>query len=199
MTDASVPLAISSPWQKFRRFRWAVIGILLTGLFFALLVPTMCRSSAVANRVKSSLNLRQLGLSLITYSADHNGHLPHDWADLILSGAELTPGVFVSPSSNDDWAQGKTPADWAPMLIDSTKHFCSYKYTGDGLSSDQAKDSKTILAFEPVDRNDGWGIHVLYGNGNVKWIALRNEGETKPRYQKFVSDAAQIRPLHLPE
>ena len=174
---------------------WIVGGIVGIGLFFMLFVPMMCQPREGANRIKSQSNLRQLGLAMTMY-ANANGHaLPGSWAELA-ANSELTADVFISPSSDDDRSTEKDPARWGPALDDPHTRTCSYRYAGDGLTEAQAKDDKTVLAFEPSDHNSGDGIHILFGDGHVDWYAIGKEGPTQQQYQKLLADnAAHVRPL----
>jgi len=199
MSSVSVPVvdygARPSDRRGFKWTFWIIGGIVGIGLFFMLLVPTMCRSSEVANRIKSSSNLRQLGLAMTMYADAHGHAMPGSWADLA-KDSELTADVFISASSDDDRSAEKDPAKWAAGLDDPESRTCSYRYAGDGLTETQAKDDKTILAFEPTDHNSGDGIHILFGGGSVEWYAVAKDGESQRQYQKLLADnAAHVRPL----
>ena len=149
MSSMSVPVVDYIPEPKLRSrwpswTFWIICGILGIGLFFALVVPTMCRSSVAANRIKSSSNLRQIGIALQMYANAHHGGLPHDFADLANDSGELPSDVFISPSSNHDRAEGKQVAAWSADLLDPTKHCCSYRYLADGAKFNEMKQDDIL-------------------------------------------------------
>ena len=184
------------PRRRRSRLWWWFAPVLGIGLFFMLLVPTMCRSSESANKIKCASNLRQLGLYLQTYANAHDGVLPVSWQDLATADVDVTADMFICASSADDRdpnAKYDDPAAWAGTLDDPAAHHCSYRYAGNGLKRAHLT-ADDILAFEPATNHGNYGINVLYGDAHVEWSAART-GQT-PAYDRLLADyAAGVRPL----
>src|SRR3954471_6870904 len=131
------PLDYSGPsTTRRRKSSGGLVALLLVVGFgglalFTFVVPSMCRSSEQANRAKCANNLRQIALAAILYASQNDGQFP-DTPNQILLTQEITPEVFVCPSSTDERAQGDTPE---ALAVDLTAgHHLSYVYVGKGLS-----------------------------------------------------------------
>lgn len=86
------------PSRGWRLTRWIVgLGVVI-GLFFTLMVPTMCRPRESANRIKCASNLRQIGIAATMFANAHDGVMPANWQELV-SGGDITADVFLCPSS----------------------------------------------------------------------------------------------------
>jgi prepilin-type processing-associated H-X9-DG protein len=140
------------------------------------------RSRETANRVKCGSNLKQIGLALQLYSEKNGGRLPDAMIELLLH-EDLSSEVFCCPSSNDDRAQGATPAEQVQQ-IRRGRH-CSYVYHGGGMSWPQPDD--VPIACEPLTNHDGDGINILFGDGHVEFLvpvaaerAMRGLPATRP-------------------
>src|SRR4051812_42098516 len=83
----------------------ALVGLPLLGI--GILMPSLCRAREPANRVKCASNERPIGQALLLYAKEHAGHYPDSLPELLLT-QDITPEVFVCPSSNGEKAQGDT-------------------------------------------------------------------------------------------
>ncbi len=116
-----------------------------------------------ANRVKCASNLHQIGLGLLLYANENDGHYPPDLA-VMMREERMTANVFLCPDADDEIDDVATqPAD---TLLG--RHHCSYIYLGKGLVA-PVSDTR-VIAVEPLAHHNEDGINVLFGNGNVEWI-----------------------------
>lgn len=134
----------------------------------ALLLPTLCRSSESANRVKCGSNLRQIGQALSLYAEAHGGRFPHTLDALLGDNPDLTGAVFVCPSANDTAAPGATPQERARHLR-SEPHHLSYIYAAADLPAASVSPNH-VLAYEPLANHQNAGMNVLFGDGHVDFV-----------------------------
>lgn len=152
----------------------------ITNLYFGnapaaigILLPSLNRAREAANRIKSSSNLRQIGLACKMYANDvavraGKPNYPADFAELLRT-QEITADVFINPTSGTalpPLPPGANPAEfygeWAVENGD-------YVYAGAGKTDDIVEAATTILAYEkPLPNPDG--INVLFCDGHVDWI-----------------------------
>jgi prepilin-type processing-associated H-X9-DG protein len=137
-------------------------------------MPSLCRSSETANRVKCASNLRQIGQAIALYAQANGGQYPPSLAVLLAQG-QVSAEVMVCPSSNDERASAADTAGVASELAAAEKnevgheHCLSYVYTGRGLTVATAS-ATSIVAYEPMDNHNGTGTNALFGDGHVEWI-----------------------------
>jgi prepilin-type processing-associated H-X9-DG protein len=146
---------------------WPIIGLFLAALALTLLIRSQNHpySRDVSNRVKSAINLKQIGLAMQMYANDHNHQFP-DSMSTILANEDLTPDVFVNPSSNDTRADGPTTQ---AVLADFAKlGRCSYLYFGTGLFD--TGDPTTVTACEAPVGSTPSGMNVLFLDGHVEFV-----------------------------
>ncbi len=161
---SSVPLDYAPRKTGFKFPRWMFwltgVGV---GVFFlgSILLPSLCKSSETANRVKCAANLRQIGTALQLFAKEHNGKYPDQMAELIET-EDLTPAVFTCPSGSADVSSGATPEQRAADL--SSPKYCSYIYLKENLGNpDRA------IVYERPDDHDKDGMNVLYGDFHVEF------------------------------
>jgi prepilin-type processing-associated H-X9-DG protein len=152
---------------------WAVGIIVVGGMMISILLPSLCRSSGTANRVKCASNLRQIGQAIALYAQKNGGQYPPSLA--VLPGQEeIGAEVLTCPSSNDEKASA---ADIAGVVAELTaaetnapghKHCLSYVYTGRGLTVATAS-ATSVVVYEPLDNHGGDGTNVLFGDGHVEF------------------------------
>src|SRR3982750_4076803 len=61
---------------------WGVGILVIGGMLISILLPSLCRSSETANRVKCASNLRQIGQAIALYAQAHAGQYPPSLAVL---------------------------------------------------------------------------------------------------------------------
>src|SRR3954471_16339432 len=84
------------------RFLVWVVGILVIGgMLISVMLPSLCRASETANRVKCGSNLRQIGQAIALYAQGHGGQYPPSLA-VLLSADDITAEVMICASSNDE-------------------------------------------------------------------------------------------------
>jgi prepilin-type processing-associated H-X9-DG protein len=161
---AAVAAAVT-PTARTRHRSIAALALCAALLLAPYALPSGSKRERYDGRVRCAANLRQIGTSIIMYANDHRGALPPDWSTLLVV-QELTPELFICPSSNDDKASGATPDE---LLRDFKKHGrCSYVYVGTAPPIGSARRFH-VLAYEPLANHAGKGIHVLYADGRVVW------------------------------
>jgi prepilin-type processing-associated H-X9-DG protein len=137
------PLRTARASRARRKRGFGIIEILIAlgiiALAIAMLMPSLCRSRETANRVKCAANLRQIGHAMLLYANDNKGAYPRrtfvegalpTWGTaapapndvsaalfLLLRTQDITPEVFVCPSSNaEKWDFGgdnNTALNWS--------------------------------------------------------------------------------------
>src|SRR5687768_4208274 len=119
------------------------------------------RAREPANRIKCASNLKQIAWALQLYANNNGGTYPPSFDELVLEG-EVTPEVFLCPSSADERAYG--PTTRAVLQDFHAPGHCSYVYTIPPGTAAAAITAKHILAYEPLVNHAGNGINVVYGD-----------------------------------
>jgi hypothetical protein len=158
--------------QALHRILLLLVGGVVLLVIASLFSKGIGHAREPANRIKCASNLRQIGQSIQIYAQANGGVTPRSFDDTIESD-DLTPEVFVCPSSNDLRAAG--PTTQALLRNFHQKGFCSYVYALPGSFPISSITAKHVVAYEPVHnhpRKDGVakGINVLYGDGTVSWL-----------------------------
>jgi prepilin-type processing-associated H-X9-DG protein len=134
------------------------------------------------NRDNCVENEHQIGLALIMYARSNaTGRFPSDLPTLI-AAEELPPIIFVCPSTRD------TPAN-RPSDLTAGRHL-SYIYIGAGLTKDSPADA--VALYEPLSNHDNTGSNVLFADGHVEFIPVRQAAQLAAMAQ------AGIRPIYWP-
>ncbi|HEX4124610.1 MAG TPA: H-X9-DG-CTERM domain-containing protein [Tepidisphaeraceae bacterium] len=178
-----------SRYRMSKGFTITLAVLLVLIVMFALMSP--CgggMSRAGGNRAKSSSNMHQIGLALLMYSnVDPHGRFAPDLPALVTS-QELSPDVFVDPSTNDTRAPGNTPAEWAANLMKGG--YESYIYVGATLTNDSPPDA--VALYEPLAANKNAGSNVLFADGHVDFL-------DQPAVEQIIQMyRANIRPIYWP-
>ena len=180
-TTSPKSLTYAGPLPRRRSRRrllvWAVGVVVIGGMLISVLLPSLCRAREPANRIKCASNLRQIGQAITAYAQDNGGHYPPSLA-VLLAHEDISAGVMVCPSSNDE---SSAAADTAGAVADLTaaetnapahKHCLSYIYTGRGLTIATASETSVVM-YEPLENHEGEGASVLFGDGHVDWLNKR--------------------------
>ena len=102
------------------------------------------------DRHLSNANLARLGNALELWARQHKGLYPRRLAD-VAEVAELPVGTLKSPFATDD-----APESYRYLFVRS-------------LGVSVGRD--TVLAYDAAELAAGAGTNVLYGNGDVRWVA----------------------------
>jgi prepilin-type processing-associated H-X9-DG protein len=129
----------------------------------SILLPSLNRARETANRVKCASNLRQIGQACLLYSNENRGKYPNDIAEIIRT-QDITPQVFVCPSTGTTLPRGLQPA----QLAQWTQENSNYVYVGKGLKN--SATAETVVCYEKLEDHDNDGINVLFGDGHVEFI-----------------------------
>ena len=92
-----------------------LVIVLILAFLVAITLPSLCASSAVAERIACAANLRQLGVALQRYRDENGGELPRT----IFDGAEHpVPVFFTNPQAPNPFsADGPRPNDVTAALF----------------------------------------------------------------------------------
>jgi hypothetical protein len=117
--------------------------------------------------------LRNLGLSMIMYANDHDGHFPERIEVLAApdgTTVPLEPRDFVCPLSGHSPATGTTTQEVTANIV--VGNHLSYEYVGKGLTL-KTTGAKTVLAYDlPTNHaQTKLRLHVLYGDCHIESVS----------------------------
>jgi prepilin-type processing-associated H-X9-DG protein len=150
------------------------------------LKPEKKTSPGLVLRTQCGSNLWQIGQGLLRYAERNGGKLPARF-DQLISDLQYDTDVFICPATKDGRALG---ADLRSTLADfAKKGHCSFIYTGGGLGGELKPD--LVLAYEMLSNHAGDGANVLYGDGQVRWLA---HGQVEHRIKELAAGHNPPRP-----
>jgi len=175
--------------KNVRVYLWLLLALLGGGIALAALsLPRLNRAREAGGYPRCGSNLRQLGQALTLYAQANAGRLPETLEDLLRADLDLTPHVFLCPSSNDEVMPGLSstqpsademvarirergmPTSLSDPPPPTTRpRYFSYIYAASGRTIDQITP-RTVLVYEPLSNHDGDGAHVLFGDGDAEWL-----------------------------
>src|SRR3954468_14662898 len=86
-----------------------LVVVAILAFLASILMPTLCRSSEQANRIKCASNLRAFGQMIAMYQNENGGHLPRTLADV---GEDPTPTFYTGANASNPFApDGPQPND----------------------------------------------------------------------------------------
>jgi hypothetical protein len=130
-----------------------------------IVLPPMTSAGAAQRQLNCASNLRQISIALQVYAAGNNGQFPDTLASLVSSNL-LRPDALICPAANSAKSAG-LPATVTPATVLS-----SYNYLGKGMTTAAASNPQTVIAYEPLENHGASkGMHVLYANGSVAFVA----------------------------
>jgi len=136
----------------------AVVAVLA-----AIVLPILNRASESANRIKCAHNLRAIANCIALYASENAGEFPVRISDLIPT-EDVSPAVFICPSSSDVPAEGRTTEEQLKTI--NTPGHLSYIYL-----RDNARKPGIALIYEPLGNHGGEGINLVYGDLTVGFLA----------------------------
>jgi len=133
-----------------------LVVIAIIAILASLLLPALARAKDAGKRIGCLNNMRQLGLSLIMYTDENDGHLPprshpHRWPSRLQEGYKdlkilLCPNDVARPASGPD-TTGLYPADEAPRsyIYNSWNDWFLEQYPGDPRWRERAKTNELSI------------------------------------------------------
>jgi len=139
------------------------------GVMGGFLFPALAKSQEAARRTACMNNVRQIGLAMHQYAADH-GKYP-DSFEILLKEVYLTSTrVFICPSSKDRPAGPGYPVDFKNATLKELKlgpRNCSYVMVK-GVTPNS--NAGFIVVHDKSPRNHGGrGRNCFHVDGHVKW------------------------------
>jgi hypothetical protein len=157
------------------------LGIVMSVCMISVMVPGVTRAREAGRRIACQSNLRQVGVAVSAYGADHRGWLPPSLAPVLAQGYLPRPSAVVCPSTDHVPSFGATAPQQAANL-DAGPHL-SYVYVGAGLRlQDLAAPATVVLTYEPLANHGGAGSHFLFADGYVEWVE-------SPRAEQLITSA----------
>ncbi|MDB5320543.1 MAG: hypothetical protein JWN40_2174 [Phycisphaerales bacterium] len=161
------PSAIQTPTRRRKQIAIAGIAVLIMVVILSTyLIAGLNRARETANRVKCNKQMRALGQAMFLYANEYRGAWPPALEDLILT-QDITPEIFVCPSSNDTRAPGVYIQ--AAANLSSGGHL-SYVYIGQMMKG--SPDPALVVMYEPMT-NHGNGFHALFADGHNEFLTGR--------------------------
>jgi prepilin-type processing-associated H-X9-DG protein len=113
---------------------------------------------------------RNLGQAIAFYANAHDGNYPPDLGALVENLD--SPIVFICPNATKE-----IPETWQGMTVEQRSEWvnanASYVYLGAGLTTQTATPT-TIVLHDRENRHQGQGMNMLYGDGSVKFLPVRD-------------------------
>jgi len=165
-----------------RRQAFTVIEMMVVmtiiAILGAILFPVFARAREKGYQSTCAFNLRNIGLSMSVYAAEHYGHFPPKDNDLWPLVPKYLPeaGVFVCPTVTS--LQGRLQGWQAPGRVSDVPAFpCDYVYRA-GFEDDR-DPSSVYAADDTADRHNDGGIY-LFVDGHTKWMKPDLQGRDMP-------------------
>jgi prepilin-type processing-associated H-X9-DG protein len=153
----------SRNWPQ--KLKWVLVSTVVVLVWGSTGLLWLNKERSGEGRMPCPSNLRQIGLAMMIYADHHQGHYPDSFTELLMN-EDLTPDVFVCPSSGASLSNAPTTREAAAQL--SKPGRCSYIYAAKGLTMDTP--STIVLAYEPLENHQGDGMNVLFGDGHVSFF-----------------------------
>lgn len=133
-----------------------VVALLLNLVMItAVLLPSLGKAREAARDIKSSVQLRQIGMGLHQYAMDNKDWMPETsdgWEGRLVPRYVGDAGVFVSPHT--------------PQAAGS-----SYVYLPPSRLSDLPDPSSVIVAYERPEASPSDRVPVLFADGRVEMLS----------------------------
>ncbi len=152
-----------SYWEVRRGFNLVelVVVLAVASVLTGLLLPAMSRVRENLNRIICSSNLRQLGMSVVSYAGDFNERLPY---------TVLLEDDFYQPQELMAVYLGGDPAGWDGLGLLYSRGYCKApgvfycpSHTGDHPSERYSNDRWKDPGTEPIYSNYHYAGDVEWG------------------------------------
>jgi prepilin-type processing-associated H-X9-DG protein len=181
------------PYPRKQRPRGRLLLYLLAATSCATLAVLIVRANYFAgesaNRMRCKKQMSAIGQSLMLYANENRGAYPPALKDLIRT-QDVTPEVFICPSSNDTPATGDVHEQRVANL-EAAGH-CSYIYLGTGMHWNS--EPEKVLLFESMS-NHGTGFHMVFCDGHSEFIT----GPNASRIESELRHGKNPPPSYLPQ
>ncbi|HEY7119832.1 MAG TPA: hypothetical protein VH475_24795 [Tepidisphaeraceae bacterium] len=154
--------------SRRRLGRYALVGGSVALIVVAVTLMVLSnRAQETVDRVKCRKIMRALGQACLLYANENKGQMPRRIEDLMLT-QDISPQIFICPSSGDSPAAGNTLEERAANL--SRGGHLSY-VMAPAVPRELLTNGKTVYIFiyEPL-ANHGDGFHAVYSDGQVEFI-----------------------------
>ena len=158
-----------SYWEVRRGFNLVelVVVLAVASVLTGLLLPAMSRVRENLNRIICSSNLRQLGMSVVSYAGDFNERLPY---------TVLLEDDFYQPQELMAVHLGGDPAGWDGLGLLYSKNYCTApgvfycpSHTGD-YPSERYQGMWESAGSEPIYSNYHYAGHLEWDDRSVRRI-----------------------------
>ena len=169
--DGGIHIRSRSPFPGAETMaQLSITNLYLTNapMMASIMLPSLNRAREAANRIKSSSNLRQIGLACLMYANTNKDKMPPDF-NALLHSQEITVDVFINPRTSTARPVPPAGANAADFYGNWANGEADYVYVGSGKSTNENADH--ILAYEkPAGLSDG--INVLFFDGHVEFMPM---------------------------
>jgi prepilin-type processing-associated H-X9-DG protein len=147
-------------------------------LLLSIMLPSLNRARETANRVKCASNMRQIGQGIILYANENKGNFPPDQGTIFLT-QDIHHSRFICPSSGHEPNIAPSPRPntpeyekWRKDVAEAINKNSDYVYPGKGMNFNVG--AETIILYEKPDAHGGQGMNILYGDGHVEFMFMRD-------------------------
>lgn len=136
------------------------------------LIRAISCSPVPAYRISCANNLKQIGLGIKMYAADHGKAYPPGFVD---AGEYLAhqPKLFICRESGNEHGPFETVDEWSDYVYMS------------GLTESSPEDA--VLAYCDPRNHDGDGGNILFVDGHVEWFNAKSNDERWPSFKDVIS------------
>jgi len=137
----------------------AIVGLITGGvsllLFAAMLLPALAGAREKDRLAQCLSNMKQIGLAIDMYAGTHDGNIPRTFDDLRPYATNLDK-LLICPSAKD------------------TSHPSYQIVLGGGKWQRYGDNPDAVVVTESTNDHPGWGGNVLYNDGHVSWVSVRD-------------------------
>lgn len=141
-------------------------AVAVGGLTVGILLPSLGRARAVADRTVSAANLSGIYKSMYMWSVTHDGAFPPDLGTLAKEGA-ITPKMVINPRVHKvEPPKGLSPDQLAAWVNDHS----DYVYITPNKGANERADH--VMIYEKIQPGVKEGINLCFGDGHVAFTPM---------------------------